>query len=91
MEYFKGIGKLTEEMGELNQLLGKAIAYPIGEHPDGKGQIYNRLPEELADVYAALDYFIETNYPLEYQTIIRDRTSIKHERFINWGLTGIKK
>ncbi len=47
--YWLGIGKLGEEAGEVNQLVGKAIAFPIGEHPDGKGPVRDRFIEELGE------------------------------------------
>ena len=64
MEY-KGMYKLIEEMGELNQALGKLCAYPGGHHPDeitkGRKPIINRVEDEIADVLAALNFFVETN------------------------------
>ena len=48
MEYYRGIAKLVEECGEVLQLLGKAMAFPDGEHPDKKGPLNERLPIELA-------------------------------------------
>lgn len=102
--YF-GIGKLTEESGELsealgawvlqrqmgriNQLLGKAIAFPVGEHWDGKGTIHDRLKDELADARAILVYFCNMNFSPEEQVEMGKRIDEKIALFIKWGLTGI--
>ena len=90
MECWKGIFKLQEECGELVQALGKAGPFPIGPHPDGKGTMTNRLQEEIADVYAALDYFVETNTQLN-STIIAIRRATKLDLFREWGLDGVVK
>lgn len=100
-----GIGKLTEESGELSealnaymllrlngrlqQLLGKAIARPVGDHWDGKGTIKERLKDEIADLRAALLYFSKVNYDDEEQMQITERVSKKLDQFMKWGLTGI--
>lgn len=56
-----GLSKLAEEMGELQQVLGKLIATG-GEaaHWDGT-DLAVRAKEELADVMAAVEFFAETN------------------------------
>ena len=83
-----GIGKLIEECGEVQQLLGKAIAYPEGPHPDKRGSIIDRLPEELADLQAAINYVIITNN-LD-SDFINQRKRTKLDKFLSWGLSGIK-
>jgi NTP pyrophosphatase (non-canonical NTP hydrolase) len=88
-DYWRGIGKLTEECGEVLQLLGKLIPFPDGMHPDGKGNLSGRLADEIADLYAALDYFVEFNdLP---QDSIRARREQKLDQFERWGLTGIAR
>jgi len=50
----KGLAKLIEECGELQQVAGKKLAYfHTDEHPDGKGSLKQRLQDEIADVMAA--------------------------------------
>jgi len=87
MEHWRGIGKVIEECGEVLQLLGKAIPFPTGDHPDGQGEVRSRLEAEIADLYAAMDYFIETNH-LDPE-VIDGRYVQKLEQFRAWGLTGI--
>lgn len=84
-EVFKGLFKLVEEMSECLVILGKLGPFPDGDHPDGKGHLYDRLREELVDVEAAIQYFRETN------GFAGDglRYSDKIKKFRQWGLTGI--
>lgn len=88
MEHWKGIGKLIEEAGELQQVAGKAIPFPLEDHPDGKGPVRERFIEECADMYAILDYFCEVN-GLPVHTI-DERRNEKYIKFCTWGLTGVQ-
>lgn len=55
-EVWPGVAKLIEEMGELNQVLGKLIASRGGsDHWDGS-DLHDRLIEEMGDVKAALSF-----------------------------------
>lgn len=82
MEMWRGIGKFVEEMGEVQQILGKLIPFP-----DGAGNLRDRLSDELGDLLAAIEYFIDTNnFP---RKPIHDRKAGKLQKFKNWGLTGI--
>lgn len=56
-----GLAKLLEECGELQQVAGKLLAYPSGEHPDGAGPLDERLADELADLKAAALFFTRAN------------------------------
>lgn len=87
LEHWKGIGKLVEECGEVLQICGKAVAFPVGPHPDGQGPIATRLVEELADLKAAIQYFEHVNdMPVGLMSL---RQREKFEKFTKWGLTGI--
>jgi len=79
-ETVRGLSKLTEETGELLQLLGKLAVFPSGDHPDGKGDLYKRVAEEIADVRAALIFFQEANSI----DLDLDRVSRKYELFRTW-------
>lgn len=87
-EKWQGICKLVEEQGELLQVIGKLMAFPDGQHPDGQGDLTQRLEDELADVGAALQYFIDQN-KLD-QVIMLTRAKMKQALFENWQLTGVK-
>ncbi len=86
-QVWRGIHKWTEESGELSTELGKLGPYPIGPHPDGKGDLELRATMEIADVYAVLDYFTAVN-GLDRQAI-EERRAAKLAKFHAWKLTGI--
>jgi len=83
----RGGHKVTEEAGELLQVLGKLGPFPSGAHPDGRGDLRGRLEEEIADVEAALAYFAVRN-GLDLKKI-QQRRLMKIARFNHWDLTGV--
>jgi hypothetical protein len=86
-EKWMGIFKLMEEAGELIQVLSKLGASPAENRPDGSVTLATRVTDEIADLYAALDYFVETN-GLDGEPITnrrREKTAKFHKR----QLTGI--
>lgn len=76
-----GLGKIVEEKDELGTVLGKLMAYPKGDHPDGS-DLYADLHEELADVCAAVEFFVAAN-GLDEEFIAR-RAGQKIGRFHHW-------
>jgi hypothetical protein len=83
--HWKGIGKLIEELGEVQQILGKMIAFPATPHPDNKGPLVLRLQAEITDLSAAIQYFLETNAMM----VDLPRYADKLEKFKKWGLPGV--
>lgn len=83
-----GIHKATEECGELLQCLGKLNVYPTGVHPDGENW-RQKVIEEIADVRAALDYFVDHNLSTEEDAEIEKRRLQKLVKFNKWGLSGV--
>jgi hypothetical protein len=84
-DIWPGLAKVIEETSELGQVLGKLLAYPEGEHPDGAGPLPERLADELADVLAAVDYLrahAVALVPLQGHIAVRRRQ--KFERFQRW-------
>lgn len=80
-----GLAKLSEECGELIQVLSKIIAIQGEEsydHWDGTNMI-TRLEEELGDVLAAMHYFGVENSALNLDNIAK-RKAMKVERFTFW-------
>ena len=78
-----GASKVIEEAGELIQVLGKLIGtHGAIEHYDGT-RLDHRLVEEVADLHAALKFFIETN-----NLTVRDRANRKLALFRKWHLEG---
>lgn len=91
MEKWKGIAKLIEESGELNQVLGKIIAFPDGNHPDPKFKLTEKLVEELADAKAAIEYFADRNLGEKDHINYSKRTNRKYNLFYKWDLSGLMK
>lgn len=81
---WSGTSKLIEEMGELQQVLGKLIG-SRGEttHYDGS-DLRQRLVEEMGDLRASLEFFIESNMSLKEAQDISVRSAKKLERFRKW-------
>lgn len=78
-----GLVKLIEELGELQQIAAKKLAYPnTDNHPDNKGSMKIRLQEEIADVYASLE-IVRNSYGLDIEHIF-NRYQQKHELFLQW-------
>jgi len=83
-----GTSKLIEEMGELAQVLGKLLGNNgEAQHWDGT-DLRERLVEELADVRAALMFFIYMNLMPEESNRSRDRAHVKLDRFNEWHEKG---
>lgn len=77
-----GFSKLIEEMGELQQVLGKFIALAGDfEHWDGS-DLRLRLHDEMADVKAAL-WFVEWVNGLDTERIDQ-RCGQKKSLFMRW-------
>jgi NTP pyrophosphatase (non-canonical NTP hydrolase) len=78
-----GLAKLIEECGEVIQIAGKIMAYPLSlEHPDGTQDIPYRLAEELADLQAIIAFVIAKNgMPMG---AMMNRVRYKTERFDYW-------
>lgn len=77
-----GLAKLAEELGELQQVVGKMLAYGAGEHPDGGKLLINRLEEEMADVCAAID-FVSITHKVNVN-FVQERSLKKVEQFMRW-------
>lgn len=82
-DVWPGLAKLAEECGELQQVIGKIIAYPAGEHPDGAGDLANRLRDEMGDVAAAIAFVVEANEQIKGHEVAK-RQAIKSYRFACW-------
>lgn len=79
----KGLNKLTEECGELLQVIGKILSYGVREHPDSDPRLLlQRLKEEAADVKAAIDFVTETFEIDDYE--FDERCLRKYQQFVKW-------
>jgi len=80
---WNGLSKLIEELGELQQVCGKLIGSQ-GEANHWSGDLNAKFVEELGDVYAALDFFVDMNFSPEIQKDIYQRAFIKNTTFRKW-------
>lgn len=79
----KGIVKLIEELGELQTILAKKLAYLDTDiHPDGKGSMKERIQEEMGDVIAAIKY-VKGTLSLD-DDWIEKRALTKYELYKKW-------
>src|ERR1700677_2309483 len=83
-QVWPGASKLIEEMGELQQVLGKLLG-TAGEvkHWDGT-DLKERLKEEMADVQSAILFFQAKSFSEEDIREVADRRMKKLETFIRW-------
>lgn len=77
-----GLAKLSEELGELQQIVGKMLAYGVGSHPDGTQSLLARFEEESADVTAAMTFVAQT-HKADFEHI-KVRAATKLDRFQKW-------
>jgi hypothetical protein len=80
---WNGLSKLIEELGELQQVCGKLIGSQ-GESNHWSGDLHAKFIEELGDVYASLDFFVDMNFSPEVQKDIYKRAFIKYTTFCKW-------
>lgn len=81
-----GLSKLVEELGELQQVAGKMLAYGIEceNHPDGGSPLVDRFAEESADVMAAIGFVVMKNLPDKEKSIYK-RMDEKMKLFKQWN------
>lgn len=94
---WRGLAKLSEEMGELQQVFGKLIdnggntmvKYDpkyCKTREDWIGlDLGAKLVEELADLSAALEYFIMNNFDSHDLEAICCRVAMKLEKYEEWS------
>lgn len=81
---WNGMSKLIEEMGELNQVLGKLMGSD-GNVDHWSGDLTEKLVEECGDVTAALNFFVSKNLSEENQERTLDQAMRKYELFEEWN------
>lgn len=78
-----GTSKLIEEMGELQQVLGKLMA-SHGDTAHWSGNLREKLVEEIGDVLAAVSFFRGMNLTVEESRLIEKRLQDKWMLFCEW-------
>lgn len=81
---WNGMSKLIEEMGELQQVLGKLIGSD-GCVDHWSGDLTEKLVEECGDVVAALNFFVLKNMSEDNQKRILDQAERKFNLFEEWN------
>lgn len=87
-----GLSKLTEEAGELLQVVGKLMAtHGMAEHWDGT-DLRERFVLELGDLSAAIQFVVSRVLTLEEVRVLRARIREKYAKFEQWhGTQGTPK
>jgi hypothetical protein len=86
-QVWPGTSKLLEEMGELQQVLGKLVgSHGETAHYDGS-DLRRRMVEELADVQAAIAFF-QRNLTSDENNQLFVRYTRKLELFDKWHEEG---
>ena len=80
---WNGMSKLIEEMGELQQVLGKLIG-SSGRTDHWSGDLNEKLVEECGDVLAALNFFVMKNLSEENQDRALEQAERKVNLFEEW-------
>lgn len=78
-----GVSKLLEEMGELQQVLGKLIAV-AGRTKHWSGDLRELLVQEVGDVLAAIGFFRQHNLTIEESVRVSERVEAKIGAFNRW-------
>lgn len=88
--HWPGVGKVMEETSELNVVLGKLIGSG-GARNHWSGDLVQMMLDEIADVYASLDFLVENNLHLnenecDVETLfyIERRRKWKRDLFHSW-------
>ena len=79
-----GLTKLIEECGEVIQVAAKLQQFPDGNHPDGKGNLFKRLEQEIADANAAMLFVVQDTMKLSMNGI-HDRCVAKRKLYNEWN------
>lgn len=80
---WNGLSKLIEELGELQQVCGKLIGSE-GSTAHWSGDLKTKFIEELGDVQAAWDFFIDMNFDEPEYEAIAVQSAKKYMLFKQW-------
>lgn len=82
-ETWPGIAKLSEECGEVVQVIGK-LMMTHGDPVHWSGDLRQQLMEEMADVMAAVQFVGEICLTAGEREAIADRCAEKRAKFQRW-------
>lgn len=78
-----GTSKLIEEMGELQQVLGKLIA-SHGDPAHWSDDLRTKLVDEISDARAAIWFFVDRNMTVRERALMDARCNEKIRLFEKW-------
>lgn len=83
-EEYPGLSKIVEESGEVLQIIGKLInSLGNPQHFDGSN-LRKKLINELADLDAALEFFIAYGLSQNETELLNNRMEEKFNKFKSW-------
>ena len=85
-----GVAKAVEEMGELQQQLGKLVMVQGHDALHWSGPLRPKIWEEVADVCASMQFLLEHNASAAELLYVNDRVAAKLDKFRRWHATGEK-
>lgn len=86
MTNYPGLFKVVEETAELNEVIGKMLVRPNGDHyveVKGERVLNDDLHDELADVLAITEYLIKSSPLLDEDRIV-SRAHEKLSKYARW-------
>lgn len=83
-----GLAKVVEEAGETLQVLGKLIMVHGHHAAHWDGDLIAKIEEEIPDLKAALDVFVEINTASLNVEGMDHRYAMKHAKFHEWNDEG---
>lgn len=84
-----GLLKLGEEGCEVGQAILKAVALKDEYVPENNNPVFEKLVEEIGDVMAALDFFVE-HAPTHFLNRVEQRSATKYGIFMKYRTEGKK-
>lgn len=82
-DLWPGVAKLNEECGEVVVEIGK-LMMTHGDPDHWSGDLRERLLNEVADVEAAIVFYLRFNMTDEERRCFRKRVSDKFTKFVTW-------
>lgn len=83
-----GVAKAMEEMGELQQPLGKLVMVDGRDEVHWSGPLRQPILDEAADVAAAVEFLVDNNYDYEDRAYFQARKAAKLRKFEEWHRLG---
>lgn len=82
---WNGASKVMEEMNELGEVFAKLIGSE-GNYNHWTGDLREKLVEEIADVQAAIEFFLnkDTNLTHDQKRRLINRKEMKFRTFLRW-------